>query len=238
MIQFGLSFLAGLLTTLSPCVLPMLPMILGGAIQKNKLAPFYMVLGLMFGFTSVGFILSRFRHVFGADSVELRQISALLLIVLAMIMLSHKLQDILSEKLSFLSAKGSHFSHSINNDSALGSILIGLFLGLIWSPCSGPTLGIAVGLAAQEGYALRSLTLMFVFSMGAAIPLLAIAYGLREIYFKNKEKILNTSKKSKIIFGYLMLVTAILIITGLDKKIEIQILSLMPEAWVNLTTLF
>lgn len=238
MFQLSLSFLAGLLTTLSPCVLPMIPMILGSALQKNRQAPLYMALGLMIGFTVVGFILSRFGHFLGADSNHIRTASALVLLLISLSLFSQKMQDYISEKLSFLASQGAQKSSHIDESKPTGALLLGLLLGLIWSPCSGPTLGVAISLASQQGAALRSLMLMFVFSVGAAVPLLALSYGLRSFYFRHKARFLTNSNRAKKVFAVLMLITAIFILTGFDKKIESHVLSYMPEAWVDLTTRF
>lgn len=238
MFELGLSFLAGLLTTLSPCVLPMIPMILGSALQKNRQTPLYMAFGLMIGFTGVGFALSRFGSLLGADSAQIRNISAVLLLLLAMSLLSQKIQDFISEKLSFLAAQGARQSSQVDESRPLGALLLGLLLGLIWSPCSGPTLGLAIGLASREGEAPRALLLMFVFSVGASVPLLALSYGLRDFYFRHKSKFLTNTQRAKKVFAILMFLTAIFILTGLDKKIETWALSLMPESWVELTTRF
>ncbi len=238
MIQIGLSYLAGLLTTLSPCVLPMIPMVMGSSLQKGKWTPIYLVLGLIIGFTTVGFLLSRFGSVLGLDDSEIRNLAAFFLIVFSAFLLSQKLQDFLSQKLSGLADFGNRASLNLVESRPFNAIFLGLLLGLIWSPCSGPTLGIAVGLASQEGAALQALTLMFVFALGAATPMVFLAYGFREVYLRNRNRVLLTAEKSKKLFGVFMILTALLILTGFDKSLESYIVDKLPDAWVDVTTRF
>lgn len=238
MINFALAFVAGFLTTLSPCVLPMLPMMLGSSLQKNKLAPLYMSLGLILSFTTFGFIISRFGSLFGIESDQIKFFSGILLLIFAIVMLSQKLQDLISEKMAFISAIGSKSSQSLSESSVYESILLGSLMGLIWSPCSGPTLGIAVSLASQKEIQIEALIIMFIFSIGATLPILGLSYGLKSYFLKNKLNILNKVTQSKKIFGILMLITGLLITFKLDKIIEKNLLDVLPDSWTELTTQF
>jgi cytochrome c-type biogenesis protein len=239
-VQLGFSFIAGLLTTLSPCVLPILPFLIDSALRKNKKAPMYMILGLALSFIIVGFALSRFGTFFGFDGDQIRKISALILCLTSLFFLSSKLQDIVSEKMTKFSNLGNVASSKLNLDdsSAIGSLVLGSLLGIIWSPCAGPTLGVAVSMASQEGQAFSALKIMLVYAIGAAIPMLLIAYGFRSFVQKNLGKIFNVTESSKKIFGTVLLVTSVFIFFGLDKSFETFLLNNLPESWVDLITKF
>lgn len=238
--QLGLSFVAGLLTTLSPCVLPILPFLLGSALRKNRKAPLYMVIGLAVSFVIVGLVISRFGSLLGLDSDEIRKGSALILILTSIFFLSKKTQELVSEKLTAFANKGSHSSNRLKLDesSNLDSLIIGSLLGIIWSPCAGPTLGVAISLSSQEGAILDALPIMIIYALGAALPMLLIAYGLRSFFQKYQSKIISFSEKSKLIFGYILLLTGIFIFFGFDKSVESFLLNNLPQGWIDLITNF
>jgi len=237
-LQLGFSFIAGLLTTLSPCVLPILPFLLSSALRKNSKAPLYMILGLAASFVVVGFTLSRFGTVFGLDSEQIKKGSAVLLILTSFFFLSKKIQSLISEKLTQFANIGNSVSYKLKLDetSRLDSVLLGGLLGIIWSPCAGPTLGVAVSLASQNGAAMDALALMLVYALGAAIPMLLIAYGLRAFFQKNLQNIIALTERSKWFFGVVLLLAGLFIFFGIDKIVEEYILNFLPSFWVDLIT--
>lgn len=237
-IQLGFSFIAGLLTTLSPCVLPILPFLLGSALRKNRKAPLFMIIGLAISFVAVGFTLSRFGSLLGLDSDQIRMFSALLLIAAGLFFLSKKLQTFVGEKLTSFASFGNSAGNrwKLDESSALDSLILGGLLGIIWSPCAGPTLGVAVSLASQKGAATDALVLMVVYAVGAALPMLLIAYGLRTFFQKNQALILKFSENSKVIFGSILILTGFFILFGFDKVAEAFLLEHLPQGWVDLIT--
>lgn len=237
-LQLGFSFIAGLLTTLSPCVLPVLPFLMGSALRKNRNAPAYMIAGLAFSFVLVGFVLSRFGTVLGLDGEQIRQGSALILILTSFFFLSKRLQTLVSEKLTAFANAGSAASQNwkLDEKSSWDSAVLGGLLGVIWSPCAGPTLGVAVSLASQEGAAFEALKIMVIYAMGAALPMLLIAYGLRSFFQKHQGKIVGLAENSKFYFGGILLLAGIVIFFGLDKTLEAHLLTHLPESWVDLIT--
>lgn len=234
----GFSFIAGLLTTLSPCVLPILPFLLGSALRKNKKAPLYMILGLAISFVAVGFALSRFGTLLGLDGDQIRKFSAVILMLTSIFFLSKTVQTVISEKLTSFANIGSVATNKwkLDESSSWDSLILGGLLGVIWSPCAGPTLGVAVSLASQKGTTVDALQIMVVYAIGAAIPMLLISYGLRSLFQKHQSKIISFSEKSKIFFGIILLMTGIFIFFGLDKAVEAFLLNYLPQAWVDLIT--
>lgn len=237
-LHLGFSFIAGLLTTLSPCVLPILPFLLGSAIRKNKKAPLYMVMGLALSFIIVGFTISRFGALFGLDNDQTRKGSAILLILTSVFFLSKTIQSIVSEKLTNFANLGSTVSRKLvlDESSNWDSMLLGGLLGLIWSPCAGPTLGVAVSLASQEDAVVSSLKIMTFYAIGAGLPMLLISYGLRSIFQKYQNKLIRISEKSKTFFGMILVLTGVFIFFGFDKSAETFLLNNLPEFWVDLIT--
>lgn len=237
-VQIGFSFVAGLLTTLSPCVLPILPFVMGSALKKNKKAPLYMVIGLATSFVIVGFSISRFGTLLGLDNEEIRQGSAIALVITSFFFLSKKFQSSISEKLTTFANIGSDTTYKLNLDESSNwdSLLLGGLLGIIWSPCAGPTLGVAVSLASQQGPIEEALKIMIVYAIGASLPMLLISYGFRSFFQKHQSKISIFSENSKMFFGFILFLTGAFIFFGLDKSVEAFLLKNLPNFWVDLIT--
>lgn len=233
------SFLAGLLTTLSPCVLPVLPLIIGVSLQKNRQGPLLVAAGLVTSFTVIGVGISFFNQALGVSSDGIRVVASVLLIVSGLVLISAKAQSFLIRWLSPLSGYAQNKVDKVNQTFGLsGQFFIGLLCGAVWSPCVGPTLGIAIGLASQGESLGYAGTMMFIFSLGAVIPLLIIAYFSQSFFQKRLSTTASVIEKGKKLFGIIAIMTGILLLTGLDKLVETAILNHLPDWWFNLTVLF
>ncbi len=234
----GLSLLAGLLTTLSPCVLPILPIVASSAIAKRKVGLFTLALGMAISFTLVGTVIASIGLALGLNSEYLRYGAAFLMLLVAFWLLSSRLQALLSRYTSLLTGKGEAWLSGFNPESATGQFFVGLLLGIVWAPCIGPTLGAAIALASQ-GEALASVAIvMVIFSLGAVIPLIVIGLLSRQFFREKRESLANAGQKGRIVMGWSLLVVGLLVLTGFDKQIEIWLVELSPDWLTNLTTRF
>ncbi len=236
--QLFFSFLSGLLTTLSPCVLPILPFVIGGAIQENVLAPLYLSLGLILSFVTIGWSVSAFGSLLGFDSDTIRTLAGIGLCVVGIILLVPRLQESLTAILTPLAGRADKTLQRHHKKGFLGNVLTGVLLGAVWSPCSGPTLGSAIVLASTEGGGLKSGIMMFCFAVGAVAPLLAMSYGAQGFIQCHKGRIMNVVIASKKIFGATMVVVGIGIGLGWDKKLESYFVERMSASWVEITSKF
>jgi len=118
----------------------------------------------------------------------------------------------------------------------LGALGLGAVLGLVWSPCSGPLLGSALSLVASEGGLARGGLILGLFGLGAAIPLVAVAYASRSGFVHARDWVLARIGRIQAAFAIVLGLTGIAILTGGDKWLETQVVRLLPDAWVNLTT--
>lgn len=236
--EYPIAYLAGALTTLSPCVLPILPLVLGAALSKNRLAPLYVCLGLSFAFIFLGWSAAAFGSVLGISPDTIRIVSAAALGVSGLFFLSSRLSGLLSNRLLPISNYAHQRLIGLDHTNPLASLLIGFLLGAVWSPCSGPTLGVAVSLAAQTGAGLKSFFLMSIFSIGAVTPLLLFSYGAGGAIRRYRESIIGSVQITKKIFGVLMVTVSIGILTRADKYLEAVIVDILPDSWIDLTVRF
>jgi cytochrome c biogenesis protein CcdA len=129
-------------------------------------------------------------------------------------------------------------SARLDGGSLGGALLLGGVLGFVWSPCSGPLLASALTLVASEGGAGRGGIILGLFGIGAAIPLVAVAYASRSGFNAARGWVLQRIDGIKKAFGVVILLTGIAILSGADKWLEARIVAILPDAWVRATTLF
>jgi len=232
----GLAFLAGVLSTLSPCVLPLLPVVLGAAASAHRLGPLALALGLAGSFVVVGLFVATIGFSIGIDTDVFRLIAAALMIVIGAVLIVPLFQSRLAlaagpvgnwanERLAGLSAAG-----------LAGQFGIGVLLGLAWSPCVGPTLGAASLLASQERELPRVAATMLVFGFGAASPLLIVGVVSRAAMLRIRDHLLSAGRHLKLALGLALVVIGAAIVTGADKQIETALVEASPQWLTDLTT--
>lgn len=233
--QLGLSVAAGGLTTLSPCVLPLLPLVLGSALQANRFAPMAMGAGMILSFASMGMVLGALGPLLGIDADAIRTAGAAMLIAFALVMLVPALGQRFSGWMLPIASQAQTASARLDGRTLTSALLLGGVLGLIWSPCSGPLLGAALGLVASEGGVARGGIVLGFFGLGAAIPLVLVAYASRQGFVRVRDAVLARIDSVRRVFALLLGLMGVVVLTGGDKWLEAQVLRVLPDAWVNLT---
>ncbi len=233
---YGLSVAAGSLSTLSPCVLPLVPILLGSAVTAHRLGAFALAAGLALSFTLVGIFFASLGVSLGLDQEVLRNIAAGMLLMFGVILLSSYLQERFAGATSGLSGAGQTLLSKITLNGLAGQFVLGLLLGVVWSPCVGPTLGAAIGLASQGQDLAQVSMVMALFGIGAGLPLVVLGLLSRQAMAKMRGSLMTAGKYGKQILGGVMLVLGILILTGADKAFETWVLDVAPQWLVNLTT--
>jgi len=234
--SYGLSFAAGGLSTLSPCVLPLIPILLGSAMAESRLAPLALGSGLALSFAVTGTAIASLGQVFDFDPDTLRVISASLLVAFGLMLLSAQLQQRFASATTGIGNAGNNWAASLNPQGLRGQFLLGLLLGLAWSPCVGPTLGVAIGLASQGQQLAQVSLVMLLFGLGAALPIIGLGMLSRQGIQRFRGKLLLLGGKGKQVLGMLMLALGVLMLTGTDRLIEAGLVAISPEWLLRLTT--
>lgn len=176
MLDLLFAVLAGILTIAAPCTLPMLPILLGASIgRSSQLRPAMIALGFVVSFSAVALLLGALTRLFDFDPNVLREAAAILLLGFGLLMLWPAPFEWLSIRLNGWLAPGT--ASSVQREGALGGLILGTTLGLVWTPCAGPVLGSILTLVATSKNLAWAGTLLVGYAIGAAIPMLAIAYG-------------------------------------------------------------
>ena len=233
--QLGLSLAAGSLTTLSPCVFPLLPLVLGSALQGSRFAPVAMGVGMTVSFTGIGMVLGALGPALGIDADTVRTAGAAMLIAFALVMLVPALGERFTRWMLPIASTANAASAKLDSGSLFGALALGSVLGLVWSPCSGPLLGSALTLVASEGGVARGGIVLGIFGVGAAIPLVAVAYASRSGFSRVRDWVLSRIERVRHGFALLLGAMGVAILTGGDKWLEARVLQWLPDAWVNLT---
>jgi len=176
MLELTFAVLAGILTIAAPCTLPMLPILLGASIGRaGHLRPAMIALGFVISFSATALLLGAITRLFDFDPNVLREAASILLLGFGLLMLWPAPFEWLSIRLNGWLDLGN--SGATQREGALGGLVLGTTLGLVWTPCAGPVLGSILTLVATTENATWAGTLLIAYAIGAAIPMLAIAYG-------------------------------------------------------------
>lgn len=235
---FALGYLAGVLSTLSPCVLPLLPILMATAVAQHRFGPLALAAGLTLSFTLVGVFIAALGASIGLDQGVLRQGGALLLIGFALVLLVPALQTRFAAATAVVGASGDGLLARIPGTGWGGQFAVGLVLGIVWSPCVGPTLGAASTLASQGRNLGRIALLMLLFGLGAGTPLLVIGSLSREAITRTRGRLLAFGRRGRWLLGAALLIVGLAILSGADKRFEAWAVEHSPDWLTALTTRF
>lgn len=236
--SYGFGFLAGLLSTLSPCVLPIIPILLGSATNAHPKAPLALAGGLALSYAILGTAIAWAGAAAGFDTTLLRNGGAIVLGLLGLVLVSGTLQQRFAIATAGIGDAGNSAIARMKLDGLPGQFAIGLVLGVVWSPCVGPTLGAAIVLASQGTQLPQVALLMGIFGLGAALPVVALAYVSRGAMLRMRGRLMQAGKTGKTVLGVFMLLIAAMILSGLDKPLEAWLVNASPDWLTHLTTQF
>lgn len=224
------AFVAGIFTILSPCILPILPTLLTAGTSKDKFRPLGIVIGLVVGFTFFTLSITAVVQALNLSANTLRYIAIITIFLFGLVMLVPVLSDLFAKITAVFGSLG--ISIPGKRKGLAGGMLLGIALGLVWTPCAGPILAAIVTLAATQAITLSALFLTLAYSIGAAIPMFFIAYGSGRII--NSSQFLSTRSESlRRFFGGLMMLTAIAIAFHWDVILQNKIISIIPPILIE-----
>ena len=237
----AVSFLAGVLSILSPCVLPLLPLVFAAAATAHRWGVAALAAGLVVSFVALGLFVATVGFSIGLDQGVFRVVSAILLALLGAVLVSSALQARFAAATAEFGQAGNRLMAWLAPPGRAGlggQLVLGLMLGAVWTPCVGPTLG-AASLLASQGRDLGTVAaVMIAFGLGTALPLLAIGLISRQALMRWRGRMLRTSATGKALLGSIAIIVAVLILTGIDRKLETTGVAASPAWLTSLTTQF
>jgi cytochrome c-type biogenesis protein len=235
---FGLAFLAGVLSILSPCVLPLVPLVLGAAVSEHRLAPVALAGGVAVSFTAIGLFVATIGFAIGLDGAAFRTAAAIVMVGIGGVLLVPAFQLRLTTAASPFGSWAEERFGGFSSAGIPGQFGVGLLLGAVWSPCVGPTLGAASVLAAQGRDLLQVAASMLVFGVGAALPLLVFGLLSRETLMRWRKTLGNAAGWLKVGLGAVLVTLGALTFAGWDKAVEAALVEASPDWLTALTTRF
>ena len=228
------AFLAGVITVLSPCILPILPIILTSSIggqNTGKSRPMGVVIGFVLSFTFFTLFLSTIVRLSGISADTMRLLSVFIIAGFGMSLLIPAFQIFIERLFSKLAG---FMPTSQNRTGFGGGLLIGFSVGLLWTPCVGPILASVISLAIIGTVTFDAFLITLAYSLGTAIPMFLIILGGQNALKRVPWLLANTTKIQKA-FGVLMIVTAVGIYFNIDRRFQTYILETFPQYGAGLT---
>ena len=229
-----IAFLSGVLTVFSPCVLPILPIILASGIDGKIWRIRGVIAGLVVSFTIAALLLATVVRAFGIPADTIRNFSVILLVIFGLSMVF----PIIWEKAQVFIERYWRVKPVQSQSNGFGGgFLTGVSLGIVWTRCIGPVVATVATLAAVNSLSFGTAAIAFAYAIGTGVPLYFIAKGGRTV--TNKLGIFKQNSKTiRQIFGVIILTTALFIFSGADRKLQEWTLNNLPESWTQLATTF
>jgi cytochrome c biogenesis protein CcdA len=233
----ALSFLAGGLSILSPCVLPLVPIVLCAA-AGHRFGPVAVAAGLSLSYVAIGLFAAVIGFSIGLDADLFRSIAAAAIIAMGLLLVLPRLEG----KLALVSGPVANWADrhlaALRGSGLAGQFWIGALLGAMWTPCVGPTLGAASLMAAQRNDLPQVAGVMLVFGLGAALPLLALGILSRGALSGWRHGLASASRTLQLALGFVLVALGGAVLTGLDRFAETFLVDASPQWLTELTTRF
>ena len=227
-----------MLSVLSPCVLPLLPLVFGAAMAAHRFGIVALSAGLVLSFVGVGLFVATVGFAAGLDGGVFRWVAAVLLGGMGIVLLSGAVQGRWALATGRIGDIGSRILSRMGGAGWGGQFALGLVMGTVWSPCVGPTLGAASLLAAQGKDLGAVAAVMIAFGLGAAAPLLLVGSLSREMLKRWRGRLLAGAQAGKLALGGVAVAVSVLILTGADHVVEAALVQASPAWLTDLTTRF
>ena len=222
------AYLAGLLTLINPCVLPVLPIVLVSALNESRMGPVALAAGMSLSFVIFGVLVTAFGGAIGLTQDSLAQIGAMLMVAFGPVLSVPAFATRFEMATAGFAASAGHGMDRVETRGFQGQFVGGVLLGAVWSPCIGPTLGAAIALASQ-GESLGYVTIIMTsFAAGVSTLILGLGLGAREALRKRAHALNAFAARSKPILGATFIVVGGLLLFNVHHVIEAWALDVMP----------
>lgn len=230
------AFAAGVLSILSPCILPILPVALGGAAAAHRFGPAALALGLALSFTAIGLFVAMLGFSAGLSGDTFQTFGAILLVLLGIVLMVPALQARFAAAAGPFGNWAAERTNGFSAAGLPGQFGLGLIFGAVWTPCSGPALGAAALMAANGRNLFQAGAIMLAYGLGAALPLLALGTLSRMTVARWRAGMAKSGGRGKMVLGAVLALFGVLLLTGFNHSIETFLVAHSPGWLLALTT--
>ena len=232
------AYIAGLLTLINPCVLPVLPIVVASALQAHRHGPAVLALGMSVSFVTLGVSIAAFGYAIGLTTDDISRAGAVLMIGFGLIMLVPRFSEAFSTATAGVASSADSQLDQIDRSNLKGQFLGGLLLGMVWSPCVGPTLGGAISLASQGDSLLWATAIMIFFALGVSTIILGLGYGARAALMRRQALLRRIAQAARPLMGVIFTAVGLMILFRWHHFIEAWLLDRMPLWLLDLSVAF
>ena len=225
------AYLAGLLTLINPCVLPVLPIVLASSLHQDRRAPFALAAGLSLSFVVLGLGVVSIGPALGVDSDIVAQAAALMMVAFGLVMLVPAFSHRFAAATAGFAARADAQIDQKSGSGLGGQFVCGGLLGAVWSPCIGPTLGAAIALASTGESLGRAGAIMLAFALGVSTLILGLAYGAKSALRSRQAWLRALAERSKPIMGVVFILVGTALWFRLHHVAEAWLIDALP-AWL------
>lgn len=230
-----LGYAAGLLTLINPCVLPILPIVLATALQAGRAGPLALAGGMSLSFVALGLLVASAGRALGITEETVTDAAAVMMVLFGAVLLVPRFSAAFASATGGVSARADASMGGVHHDSLSGQFVGGMLLGAVWSPCIGPTLGGAIGLASQGGSLVAAGSVMAAFALGVSTVIVALAYGAKSFLRRRRSLMRRMAQVSRPVMGVVFVAVGLAILLRLHHTVEIWALDTLPEWLTNLS---
>lgn len=226
--EFIFAYLAGLLTLINPCVLPVLPIVLVSSLNASRMGPIALAAGMSVSFVALGVLVTAFGSSIGITQDTLSEVGAFVMILFGIMLVVPMFARRFETATAGFAAGADAQLGDVDDGNLKGQFIGGLLLGAVWSPCIGPTLGGAIALASQgESLGFATLIMAF-FALGVSTLIIGLGLGAREAIRSRATALRGLAERSKPILGVTFIAVGLMLVFKIHHIIESWALDVMP----------
>lgn len=233
--ELVLAYLAGLLTLINPCVLPVLPIVLASSLHHDRRAPLALSAGLSLAFVVLGVGVTAIGPALGLDSDLVSQAAALVMVAFGLVMLVPAFSQRFASATAGFAARADARIDQGDPSGLGGQFVSGALLGAVWSPCIGPTLGAAIALASTGESLGRAGAIMAAFALGVSTLVLALAYGAKSALRRRQTWLRALADRAKPIMGVVFVLVGTALWFRLHHVAEAYLIDTLPPWLIDLS---
>lgn len=221
-------YLAGLLTLINPCVVPVLPIVLASALQASRWGPVALAAGMSVAFVALGVSVSAFGRLLGIDEVMIANAGAVLMVAFGAVLLVPRFSESFATATGGFAGRADAELDDLDRSSVRGQFFTGALLGAVWSPCVGPTLGGAIALASTGENLGWAAAIMVSFALGVSSVILALGYGAQSALRSRAALMRRLAVWARPAMGVILILVGVAILFRVHHMIEIWAIRALP----------